>query len=260
MSRGIVLLLDYDNASRTTLVNRLHEWQWPVLATADARLMAHYLNDQRIAICIANTALFSNLQSDLNLVTNKLLPHQKIVLAGGDPWLLIALNASWLACVIWLPYPVPHALLEAIVLPKTVADDRGALAADHIEADAPGLFAIDPIQRRLYLGHREVRLSKAELTLLQYLYDANGRLCRYEELARLLYPAHYDEEEARHLLRGRMYYLQSKIERDPKNPEYLVCERGVGYQLRVPREQSAANLQPQLLAQPHYPHNAASNA
>lgn len=248
MSRGIVLLLDYDNASRTTLVNRLHEWQWPVLATADARLMAHYLNDQRITICIANADLFSDLQSDLNLATNKLSPHQKIVLAGGDPWLLMARNASWLACVIWLPYPVPMALLEAIVLSKRVADDGVGLAADHINADPPCLFAIDPVQRRLYLGQREVRLSKAELTLLQYLYDANGRLCRYEELARLLYPSHYDEEEARHLLRGRMYYLQSKIERDPKHPEYLVCERGVGYQLRVPCKQSAADPQPQLLA------------
>ncbi|WP_322495106.1 winged helix-turn-helix domain-containing protein [Chloroflexus sp.] len=248
MSRGIALLLDYDNASRTTLVNLLHEWQWPVLATADARLMAHYLNDQRIAICIANASLFSDSQSDLKIVIEALAPHQKVVLAGGDPWLLMAINASWLACVLWLPYPVPHALLKEIVLPKPVIDDGVALAADHIEADSPCLFAIDPIQRRLYLGQREVRLSKAELTLLQYLYDANGRLCRYEELARLLYPAHYDEDEARHLLRGRMYYLQSKIEREPKNPEYLVCERGVGYQLRVPREQSAANPQPQLLA------------
>ncbi|WP_322489874.1 winged helix-turn-helix domain-containing protein [Chloroflexus sp.] len=248
MSRGIALLLDYDNASRTTLVNRLHEWQWPVLATADARLMAHYLNDQRITICIANAALFTDLPSDLKIFTNKLSLHQKIVLAGGDPWLLMTLNAIWLACMIWLPYPVPHALLEAIVQPKPVSDDRGALAADHIEADSPCLFAIDPIQRRLYLGQREVRLSKDELTLLQYLYDANGRLCRYEELARLLYPSHYDEEEARHLLRGRMYYLQSKIERDPKNPEYLVCERGIGYQLRLPRQQSVANPQPQLLA------------
>lgn len=260
MSRGIVLLLDYDNASRTTLVNRLHEWQWPVLATADARLMAHYLNDQRIAICIANTTLFSDPQSDLNVIISTLLPHQKIVLAGGDPWLFMAVNATWLACVIWLPYPVPMALLEAIVLPKPLSDSKEALTANHADADSSCLFAIDPIQRRLYLGHREVRLSKAELTLLQYLYDANGRLCHYKELAQLLYPSHYDEEEARHLLRGRMYYLQSKIERDPKNPEYLVCERGVGYQLRVPREQSAANLQPQLLAQPHYPHNAASNA
>ncbi|MFN3374179.1 MAG: winged helix-turn-helix domain-containing protein, partial [Chloroflexus sp.] len=238
MSRGIALLLDYDNASRTTLVNRLHEWQWPVLATTDTRLMAHYLNDQRIALCIANATLFSDPQSDLKKIISTLLPHQKVVLAGGDPWLSIALNASWLAYVLWLPYPVPHALLEAIVRPTPVADDGVTLAADHIEADSPGLFAIDPVQRRLYLDHREVRLSKDELKLLQYLYDANGRLCQYKELAQLLYPSHYDEEEARHLLRGRMYYLQSKIERDPKNPEYLVCERGVGYQLRVPREQS----------------------
>ncbi|MCX7859762.1 MAG: winged helix-turn-helix domain-containing protein [Chloroflexus sp.] len=235
MSRGVALLLDHNNAHRAELIELLHTWQWPVLATADARLAVHYLDDQRVLICVINATLFWGKRRDLTMVVNALAPHQKMILASGKPWLLTQMKADRLANIIWLPYPIPETALQATLVPLRASDEQG-VAQDHV--GEMSCFEIDRVQRRLRLPNRDVRLSKDELTLLQYLYDANGRICQYDELARLLYPTNYDEREARHLLRGRMYYLQTKIERDLKNPEYLVCERGLGYQLRVPGRQN----------------------
>lgn len=257
MSRGVALLLDHNNAHRAELIELLHTWQWPVLATADARLAVHYLDDQRVLICVVNATLFWGRRRDLTMFVNALAPHQKMILASGKPWLLTQMKTNRPANIIWLPYPIPATALQAILLPMRASDEQG-VALDREEE--PPWFEIDSVQRRLRLPNREVRLSRDELTLLQYLYDAKGRLCRYDELARLLYPTSYNACEARHLLRGRMYYLQTKIERDLKNPEYLVCERGLGYRLHLPGQQNPYDRWMKQLAHPRDMHHPAGDA
>lgn len=235
MSRSVALILDHNNPTRAELIAFLHTWKWPVLATTNPTLTAIYLNDRRVTLCIANTALLSVSRDDLTTICTTLLPHQILILAGHSPTPSIPAHEP--SQIIHCSYPVPTEQLQPII--SSMHPDRHPNAQPHEAPNQPvnaplDDFAIDVTMRRLRLRDREVRLSKDELKLIQYLYRANGRICRYEDLAKLLYPQHYDEAEARHLLRGRMYYLQTKIERDPKNPEYLVCERGLGYQLRLP--------------------------
>ncbi|MEF3275039.1 MAG: helix-turn-helix domain-containing protein [Chloroflexus sp.] len=230
MSLGIALILDDDNNDRATLVNCLHTWQWPVLAATSPLTIAHYLSDQRIRLCIINTDLFSDPFCDLSLILNTLSTCQFMILAG-ELWSAHRPTLGRPVQVCQLPYPVPERALNAVIS-SLVAMARVAQGRD---GNPGNLFDIDTRRRLLRLRDRYVRLSNDEIQIVKYLNDACGRVCGYRELAHLLYPnSNYSEEEARHLLRGRMYYLQSKIECDPRSPEYLVCVRGTGYQLLVP--------------------------
>lgn len=237
MRCSVAILLDHDGPSRAEIMALLHTWSCPVLATTNPKLATRYLHDRRVALCIANTAFLSVSKHDLATIYAALLPHQMLILASSYRALSIPVPSSLTSQIIHLSYPIPAAKLQPIIsLMLTGYHDNarlhGALQQPVRQTDND--FTIDVNLRRLRLRDREIQLSKDELKLVLYLYEAQGRICRYEDLVRLIFPSHYDEAEARHLLRGRMYYLQTKIEHDPKNPEYLVCERGLGYQLRLP--------------------------
>ncbi|OAN47651.1 hypothetical protein A6A03_09385 [Chloroflexus islandicus] len=208
-----------------------------MLATTNPTLATKYLHDRRVTLWIANTALLSVSQHDLATMQAALLPHQMLVLAGSCADLSIPVLSHLTSQVIHVSYPIPIVKLQPIIsLMLTGCHDNAWLHSVPAQpvSQPDNEFTLDVALRRLYLHDREIRLSKDEIALVQYLYEAKGRVCRYEDLVRLIFPPHYDEAEARHLLRGRMRYLQTKIESDPKNPKYLVCERGLGYQLRLP--------------------------
>lgn len=237
MRCSVAILLDHDGPSRAEIMALLHTWSCPVLATTNPKLATRYLHDRRVTLCIANTAFLSVSQHDLATMYAALLPHQMLILAGSCAALPIPVPSSLTSQIINVSYPIPIVKLQPIIsLMLNSCHENARLQGPFNQPvrQADNEFTLDVALRRLRLHDREIRLSKDELKLVQYLYEAKGRICRYEDLARLIFPPHYDEAEARHLLRGRMYYLQTKIERDPKNPKYLVCERGLGYQLRLP--------------------------
>ncbi|WP_298814388.1 winged helix-turn-helix domain-containing protein [Chloroflexus sp.] len=231
MGSGVALILDRNGSTRAALLNCLCKWHWPVLVTSKKASILCHLADQRVSLCIINTKLFSNPYHDLQTFLNALLPHQILILAGDlslSPEEAANIQSTQLY---QLPYPVPEMALQTIISSHFAGCGETTKSYTPASSAQGHRFEIDTQRRRLLLRDREVRLSRDELKLLQYLYEAKGRVCRYNELARLLFPSTYTDDEARHLLRGRMYYLQSKIEPNPKNPQYLICVRGAGYQL-----------------------------
>jgi DNA-binding winged helix-turn-helix (wHTH) protein len=97
------------------------------------------------------------------------------------------------------------------------------------------VFRLDPIQKRVQIDDRVITLSESELIILDYLYQANGRICTFLEIARLLYPRlHvYDTDELRRLIGSRIQRLRRKLEADPAAPRYLHLVRGVGFRLVI---------------------------
>ncbi len=82
--------------------------------------------------------------------------------------------------------------------------------------------------RRLVLVRgKEVRLRPTEYRLLYQLVTNPGKLLSHEILlARVWGPEYNDEDQ---YVRLYITYLRQKIEKDPKNPKYILSERGLGY-------------------------------
>ncbi len=85
-------------------------------------------------------------------------------------------------------------------------------------------------QRRMIVRGEEIRLRPTEHRLLYQLVNNAGRLLTHETLlARVWGPEYRDEDN---YVRLYITYLRQKIEKDPKNPKYILSERGLGYRFR----------------------------
>jgi two-component system KDP operon response regulator KdpE len=72
-----------------------------------------------------------------------------------------------------------------------------------------------------------VRLTPIEYSLLHQLMLNRNKVMTYNMLLQKVWGEHYyNEKEYVHVFIGR---LRNKIERDPKNPKYIVTVPGVGY-------------------------------
>lgn len=104
-------------------------------------------------------------------------------------------------------------------------------------APAPGLpvkvdddLCINFEQRKVIVRGQEVRLRPTEYRLLYQLVTNAGRLLTHETLLSRVWGPEYRDED--HYVRLYITYLRQKIEKDPKNPKYILSERGLGYRFK----------------------------
>jgi two-component system KDP operon response regulator KdpE len=85
-------------------------------------------------------------------------------------------------------------------------------------------------QRKVIVRGQEVRLRPTEYRLLYQLVTNAGRLLTHEVLLSRVWGAEYRDEDQ--YVRLYITYLRQKIEKDPKNPKYILSERGLGYRFK----------------------------
>ncbi len=81
------------------------------------------------------------------------------------------------------------------------------------------------------IDDREVGLTPTEFQLLSALVQDAGRTVTHDTLLRRVWGPEYSNR--RDYLKLYIWYLRQKIERDPRDPERIVSERGQGYRLVV---------------------------
>jgi two-component system, OmpR family, KDP operon response regulator KdpE len=113
-----------------------------------------------------------------------------------------------------------------------VALRHGARAGDHGESVfRSGDLKVDLGARRVFMGEREVRLTRTEYTLLAALARHAGKVLTHRQLLKEVWgPGSVDQH---HYLRVYMGQLRHKLEEDAARPRYLVTETGVGYRLKA---------------------------
>jgi len=85
-------------------------------------------------------------------------------------------------------------------------------------------------QRKVVVRGKEVRLRPTEYRLLYQLVTNAGKLLTHETLLSRVWGTEYRDEDQ--YVRLYVTYLRQKIERDPKNPRYILSERGLGYRFK----------------------------
>jgi DNA-binding response OmpR family regulator len=85
-------------------------------------------------------------------------------------------------------------------------------------------------QRRVIVRGQEIRLRPTEYRLLYQLVTNAGKLLTHETLLSRVWGTEYRDEDQ--YVRLYITYLRQKIEKDPKNPRYILSERGLGYRFK----------------------------
>jgi len=115
-----------------------------------------------------------------------------------------------------------RALLRRAGLPRERTRE-----AETIES---GELRIDPARRTVALGGEPVQLTYVEFELLTALASEPARVFTREMLLRALWgDSAYREPRT---IDVHVRHLREKLERDPREPEYIFTVRGVGYRFR----------------------------
>ena len=77
---------------------------------------------------------------------------------------------------------------------------------------------------------REIRLRPTEYRLLYQLLNNAGQLLSHDTLLERVWGPEYRGEHQ--YVRTYVTYLRQKLERDPRQPQYIVSERGLGYRFK----------------------------
>ncbi len=91
-------------------------------------------------------------------------------------------------------------------------------------------LSIDFSRRKVMVRGQEVHLRPTEYRLLYHLVSNAGYVLTHEMLLRKVWGYEYREED--HYLWLYITYLRQKIEDNPKQPRYILGERGIGYRFR----------------------------
>ena len=90
-----------------------------------------------------------------------------------------------------------------------------------------GELTIDFDRRQVTLGHEEIRVTYVEFEILGALARSPGRVLTRETLLEHVWgDSEYRDPRT---VDVHIRHLREKIERDPKEPEFLFTVRGVGY-------------------------------
>jgi two-component system KDP operon response regulator KdpE len=104
---------------------------------------------------------------------------------------------------------------------------------------APHLLQTDGLEinfaaRRVIVGGQELRLTRKEFDLLQYLAASPNTPIPHRRLLRAVWGPDYGDEVV--YLRVFINQLRKKIEPEPAKPRYILTEPCIGYQFHMKQE------------------------
>ncbi|MWV62071.1 response regulator [Helicobacter saguini] len=103
--------------------------------------------------------------------------------------------------------------------------------AEENSADKSAIFRIDKDTREVYFKDKKLDLTRAEYEILTLLISKKGHVFSREAIA--IESESINPESSNKSIDVIIGRLRSKIEENPKNPQYIISVRGVGYKLEA---------------------------
>lgn len=94
-----------------------------------------------------------------------------------------------------------------------------------------GELEVDWRSRQVYVRGKSVKLSPTEFRVLSCLIKNCGWIVTHEQLLQKAWGLNYVGDKS--YVKLYIRYLRRKIEEDPRNPQLILTERGVGYRFSV---------------------------
>ncbi|MGL2758593.1 acid response regulator transcription factor ArsR, partial [Helicobacter pylori] len=100
------------------------------------------------------------------------------------------------------------------------------------EVSEPGdanIFRVDKDSREVYMHEKKLDLTRAEYEILSLLISKKGYVFSRESIA--IESESINPESSNKSIDVIIGRLRSKIEKNPKQPQYIISVRGIGYKL-----------------------------
>jgi two-component system KDP operon response regulator KdpE len=99
-----------------------------------------------------------------------------------------------------------------------------------------GELEIDWKSHQIYVRGEQVKFSPTEFRVLSCLAKNRGWVVTHEQLLQKAWGSNYIGDKS--FVKLYIRYLRQKIERDPRKPQLILTERGVGYRFSVQEKQA----------------------
>lgn len=124
----------------------------------------------------------------------------------------------------------PFSHLELLARVRAVLRRAQSLPLAHEQPFVSGDFEVDFARRTVTVRNQPVALTGTEYRLLYHLVRNAGRVMTHEALLARVWGREYTDEIS--YLKSYISRLRNKLERNPRHPEYILTEYGVGYWFR----------------------------
>jgi DNA-binding response OmpR family regulator len=124
----------------------------------------------------------------------------------------------------------PFSHLELMARVRAVLRRAQMLPLAHEHPFVSGEIEVDFARREVTLKGDPVALTSTEYRLLYHLIRNAGRIMSHEALLARVWGREYSDEIS--YLKSYINRLRSKLEPDPRNPQFILTEYGVGYWFR----------------------------
>jgi DNA-binding response OmpR family regulator len=226
-----ILLVDDEDAVQKLLAYPLERDGFRVLQARDGEEALDLFDDQRVDLVVLDLMLpkLDGLEVCKRLRAASDVPIIMLTARGDelDKVLGLELGAD---DYITKPFSIREfrsrvrALLRRAAAPRRLGIDGEVLEAAELR--------IDPARRTVELRGEPVQLTYVEFELLRAFASSPGRVFSRDMLLRALWgDSAYREPRT---IDVHVRHLREKLERDPREPEYLLTVRGVGYRFRDP--------------------------
>ncbi|MDY7079333.1 MAG: response regulator transcription factor [Chloroflexota bacterium] len=124
----------------------------------------------------------------------------------------------------------PFSHLELLARVRAVLRRAQALPLAHEEPFVSGNLSVDFARREVTRRGEPVPLTATEYRLLYHLVRNAGQVLTHETLLARVWGREYTDEI--NYLKVYISRLRAKLEDDPRNPQHILTEHGVGYWFR----------------------------
>ncbi len=105
--------------------------------------------------------------------------------------------------------------------------ERTEGSADQVYQNGPLYINLDT--REITVNGQSIELTPIEFKLLTILAEHEGKVISHDTLLKHIWDTGHQGQ--RHYLKLYIWYLRQKLETDPRHPQLILTERGVGYRL-----------------------------
>ncbi len=127
--------------------------------------------------------------------------------------------------------PKPYDPKELVARIQSLLRRYSQKLAEEKTADKSIVFRIDKDTREVYFKDKKLDLTRAEYEILTLLISKKGHVFSREAIA--IESESINPESSNKSIDVIIGRLRSKIEENPKNPQYIISVRGVGYKLEA---------------------------
>ncbi len=227
LSTGKVLMIDDDSQFRRVLRKVLIGEGYEVAEAANGKLALEMLQRARQDLVLLDMAMPA---------MNGLETCRAIRAFSDVPIIAVSVRHLEKDKITALDSGADDYITKPFSLQELLARIRAALRRRPAETTRPPLrlpgLEIDFTSRRVAVAGREVRLTRREFELLQFLASNANTSLSHRKLLQAVWGPEYGSETV--YLRVYINQLRKKIEQDPHHPRYIQTDPCVGYRFVAP--------------------------